>query len=146
MQVQPAILKLYPHLLPEEDFVVAGNELIEWNTDEYPEPSPEDLARGDFEVAKHEKDIEFLIHALEDFTALFPEVKGSYASVPLDLLNEAFMAHFFFALEGQSDPGKVQSVAAIVTKYRDARTIRDNATIETTSAEEIRSERWEDVS
>jgi hypothetical protein len=149
MQVALAILQLYPDLIPQPlgtDFLVLDNEIVEWNTDKYPEPTPEDLARGDFEVAKHEKDIEFLIHALEEFVDLFAEVKGSYKAVPPELLDEARMAHFFFSLEGPSNPEKVQAAAAIVAKYREARTHRGNATMETTTAEEIRSETWEDVS
>lgn len=148
MQVAQAILELYPDLSPGplgSDFLVIDNEIVEWNTDKYPEPTEEDLREGDFEAAKKEKTAEFFVGALRDFVEMFPEVEGSYGAVPRELLDQAFMAHFFFALEASSNPEKAQSVGALLGKFRTARTELENKTIETTSAEDIRSERWEDA-
>lgn len=153
IQVQTAILNLYPDLLAwndpasgqPADFLVVDNELVEWNTVKYPEPTEEDLARGDLEAAKKEKVAEFFVGALGDFVEMFPEVEGSYGAVPRELLDQAFMAHFFFSLEASSNPEKAQAVGALLAKFRSTRTELESKTIETTSAEDIRSERWEDA-
>lgn len=144
MNILAAIQGRYPDLVHFEDYLVEdhgdGPELIWWNAP-YPQPTREDLERGDLEAAKHEKVEEFFSEALSEFVALFPEVEN-LAGIPRELLDQAFLAHFLFAMEGQSNPGKVRSVSTLLTKFRAARERIDAKTIADANADDIRSERW----
>lgn len=68
MQVQQAILKLYPDLLPDDgvtpepDFHVLNNQLESWDNS-HPEPSEEDLKTAWLSFVKDEKVRQFEEHA-----------------------------------------------------------------------------------
>lgn len=145
MNLISAIRGLYPELEHLRDFRIEdqgnGPEIASWDAP-YPLPSEEELERGDLEAAKHEKNQEFLIHALTEFVDLMPEVKGTYQNIPRELLDQAFMAHFFFGMEGRNEPQKAQAVGALLTKFRRARAGIDSRKPSTSSAGEIRSEQW----
>lgn len=144
MDLLKSIQKLYPDLTHFEDYLIEdhgdGPDLMWWSAP-YPQPTREDLERGDLEAAKEEKVEEFLIHVLREFVALFPEV-GNLTHIPRELLDQAYMAHFLFAMEGQSSPKKVQSVSALLTRFRAERERIDSKTIAVANADDIRQEHW----
>jgi hypothetical protein len=73
-----------------------------------------------------------------------PEAKGAYDQIPSELLHQAHIAHFFFAIEGQFNPELQAAVVTLLTRFRLKRTAIISATPETHTPEQIEADLWED--
>lgn len=85
MQTQLAVLALYPDLVPEpfgSDFKVVSNEIVEWNTDKYPEPTEEDLETAWLSAVKKAKVAEFESLARDASSAVMLDALVELANAP----------------------------------------------------------------
>jgi hypothetical protein len=78
-----------------------------------------------------------LCGALERFISLNEEAAGNYGGVPPNLLNAAFMAHFFFFMEGRYNPDKARAAQTLLGEFRTMRRNIESKTEQNSTPAEI---------
>jgi hypothetical protein len=132
VQLQLAILALYPDLSAQDnpwtgepaDFRVMNNpdgtqEITEWNTAEYPEPTSFDIARGWYLYNKNAADGRMGIGYVEALRALVPEMTQVLGVI--DEYPEGWLAVVVTEVMRNNNPTRTQAVATLATTWNNKR-------------------------